>query len=88
MLRLAAGKKVSSCAQEAEACFQTAISIARAQGTRSVELQIALSLAQLWQGQGKLAPAREVLTGILGSFTEGFDTVDWCQANTLLADLS
>ncbi|MNU02061.1 hypothetical protein D3C72_2456600 [compost metagenome] len=53
-----------------------------------MELQIALSLAQLWQSQGKLAPAREVLTGILGSFTEGFDTVDWRQANTLLADLS
>lgn len=88
MLQSPAGKEASSRAQEAEACFHKAISVARVQGARSVELQIALSLAGLWQHQGKLAEAREMLAGILGRFTEGFDTVDWRQANALLEDLS
>ncbi|WP_454739841.1 adenylate/guanylate cyclase domain-containing protein [Cupriavidus necator] len=74
--------------KEAEACFQKAIALARDQGARSVELQGALSLARLWHRQGKSGAARQGLAEIHGSFTEGFDTVDWRQARELLEDLS
>ena len=33
-----------------------------------------MSLARLWQRQGKRAEARELLAPIYGWFTEGFDT--------------
>jgi len=72
---------------EAEACFHKAIAVARAQGARSLELQAALSLARLWQQQGKTDAARQALAGIHGSFSEGFDLPDWLQARALLDDL-
>ncbi|GAB7540665.1 adenylate/guanylate cyclase domain-containing protein [Cupriavidus sp. 8B] len=74
--------------EEAEACFHKAISIARKQGARSLELRAALSLAQLWQLQGKTDFARRTLAEIHGAFMEGFDTADWLQAKTLLDDLT
>jgi predicted ATPase len=65
-------------APQAEACFQQA---------RSWELRTALSLARLWQQQGKRAEARELLAPIYGWFTEGFDTPDLREAQALLEDL-
>ena len=47
-----------------------------------------MSLACLWQGQGKRAEARELLAEIYGWFTEGFDTVDLQEAKALLDVLS
>ena len=38
---------------EAEACFLKAIEIAREQQAKSLELRAAMSLARLWQQQGK-----------------------------------
>ena len=38
---------------EAEACFHKAIEIARQQQAKSLELRAAMSLARLWQQQGK-----------------------------------
>jgi adenylate cyclase len=46
-----------------------------------------MSLAQLWQRQGKRAEAREMLTQIYGWFTEGFDTADLQEAAALLEAL-
>src|SRR6516165_5869398 len=46
---------------EAEACFQRALDVARAQQARSWELRAALSLARLWQQQGKRTEARALL---------------------------
>ena len=40
---------------EAEACFLKAIEIARKQQAKSLELRAAMSLARLWQQQGKTA---------------------------------
>jgi DNA-binding winged helix-turn-helix (wHTH) protein/tetratricopeptide (TPR) repeat protein len=70
---------------EAEACFHTALEIARRQQARSWELRTAMSLARLWQGQGKPEAARQLLAPIYGWFSEGFDTADLQEAQALLA---
>ena len=46
-----------------------------------------ISLAWLWQQQGKTKHARRMLAKIYGWFTEGFDTVDLKEAKTLLEEL-
>jgi len=42
------------------------------------------SLAHLWQQEGKIAEARQMLSEIYGWFTEGFDTPDLKAAKALL----
>jgi predicted ATPase len=74
-------------ATQAEACFQHALAIARRQQAKSWELRAAMSLSRLWQQQGKRSEARQLLTPIYGWFTEGFDTADLQDAQTLLAEL-
>ena len=44
---------------EAEACFQRALDVARRQQAKSLELRAAMSLARLWQQQGKQAEAHD-----------------------------
>src|SRR5262249_46029362 len=73
---------------QAEACFQQAIDVARGQQAKALELRAALSLAWLWQQQGKRAEAHALLAPIYGWFTEGFDTADLQEAKALLEDLS
>jgi len=73
--------------EEAEACFQQARAIARQQQATSWELRAAMSLARLWQQQGKRAEARGLLAPIYGWFTEGFDTPDLQEAKALLEEL-
>ena len=46
-----------------------------------------MSLARLWQQQGKRTEARELLAPIYGWFTEGFDTADLQEAKALLEEL-
>jgi DNA-binding winged helix-turn-helix (wHTH) protein len=46
-----------------------------------------MSLARLWQQQGKKEEARQMLAEIYGWFTEGFDTADLQEAKALLAEL-
>jgi predicted ATPase len=72
---------------QAEACFQQALDVARRQQAKALELRAALSLARLWQGQGKGAAARQLLAEIYGWFTEGFDTADLQEAKALLQEL-
>src|SRR5262249_21779658 len=74
-------------AQAAEACFQRALNVARGQQAKWWELRAAMSLARLWQRQGKGAAARELLAEIYGWFTEGFDTPDLQEAKALLEAL-
>src|SRR6266545_3767072 len=69
---------------QAEACLQQALVIARRQQAKSWELRAAMSLAQLWQHQGKRAEAGALLEGSYSWFTEGFDTVDLQEAKALL----
>ena len=72
---------------QAEARFQQALTIARRQQARALELRAAMSLARLWQQQGKRAEARELLAPIYGWFTEGFNTLDLQEARALLETL-
>jgi len=72
---------------EAETCFRQALDIARHQQAKSWELRAAISLARLWQHQGKRATARQMLAEIYGWFTEGFDTADLQEARALLEEL-
>jgi predicted ATPase len=58
------------------------------QEAKSLELRAAMSLAHLWQQQGKQAEAHELLAPIYGWFTEGFDTADLLEAKALLAELA
>jgi predicted ATPase len=47
-----------------------------------------MSLARLWQQQGKRAEARDLLAPIYGWFTEGFETADLQEAKALLEELA
>jgi DNA-binding winged helix-turn-helix (wHTH) protein/tetratricopeptide (TPR) repeat protein len=73
---------------QAEACFQKALTIARRQQAKSWELRVAMSLARLWQQQGKGAAAYQVLAEVYSWFTEGFETADLQEAKALLAMLA
>jgi predicted ATPase len=73
---------------EAESCFQHAISIAQSQQAKSLELRAAMSLARLWQQQGKRQEAHDLLAPVYGWFTEGFDTADLQEAKALLEALA
>ena len=70
----------------AERSFRNAIEVAREQGAKSFELRAATSLATLWHEQGKRNEARELLGGVYGWFTEGFNTPDLQRAKSLLDD--
>jgi len=73
--------------REAEECFHQALTLARRQQAKSLELRAAMSLARLWQPQGKRAEAYALLAPIYGWFTEGFDTADLQEAKALLDEL-
>ena len=73
---------------EAEACFQQALDVARRQQSKSLELRTAMSLSRLWQRQGMQVEARQLLEAVYNWFTEGFETTDLREAKALLADLS
>jgi predicted ATPase len=72
---------------KAQAYFERALSVARAQAAKSWELRAATSLARLGRDQGKRQQARELLAPIYGWFTEGFDTLDLKEAKALLNEL-
>jgi predicted ATPase len=72
----------------AEAYFEQALAIARAQQAKSWELRAAMSLARLWRDAGKRREARDCLAPIYDWFTEGFDTLDLRQAKALLDALA
>jgi predicted ATPase len=72
---------------EAETCFRQALDVARRQEAKAFELRATMSLARLWQRQGKRAAAYALLAPIYGWFTEGFDTADLQEARALLVEL-
>jgi predicted ATPase len=75
-------------AAKAQAYFERAIAIARAQQAKSWELRAATSLARLWRDHGKRQQARDLLAPVYGWFTEGFDTLDLKEAKALLDELT
>ena len=74
--------------EKAEAYFNNALVVARAQQAKSWELRAAMSLARLWRDQGKVQQARELLAPVYGWFTEGFETRDLKDAKALLQELA
>jgi predicted ATPase len=73
---------------KAQAHFERALTVARAQQAKSWELRAAMSLARLLSDQGKRETARDLLTPVYDWFTEGFDTSDLRKAKALLGELN
>jgi tetratricopeptide (TPR) repeat protein len=72
----------------AEGCFRTAIETARRQQSKAWELRATMSLARLWQRQGRRDEARAALAAVYDTYTEGFTTQDLVDAAALLKDLA
>jgi predicted ATPase len=88
LLLAQAGARQQVPEAEAETWLQRALDVARRQEAKSLELRAAMSLARLWQEQGKRAEAHALLAPIYGWFTEGFDTADLQDAKALLEALA
>jgi class 3 adenylate cyclase/tetratricopeptide (TPR) repeat protein len=73
---------------DSEAEFLRAITLAKSQNARSLELRATTSLARLLDRQGKRDDARAMLAEIYNWFTEGFDTADLKDAKALLDELA
>jgi predicted ATPase len=71
----------------AQSLLDNALTVARSQSARSLELRAARDLAD-WHDQGKPQQARDLLAPVYGWFTEGFDTRDLKEAKTLLDELA
>jgi len=72
---------------KAQAYFEHALTIARAQQAKAWELRAATSLARLLSDQGKRQMARDLLSPVYDWFTEGFDTSNLRKAKALLGEL-
>jgi predicted ATPase len=72
----------------AEDCFRRAIETARRQQSKGWELRATMSLARLWQRQGRRDEARHALEAIYGTYTEGFTTPDLVDAKALVESLA
>jgi predicted ATPase len=71
----------------AEAAFQRALSAARDQEAKMLELRAAVQLARLWQSQERSAEAKQLLSPTYEWFSEGWDSVDLREAKQLLSAL-
>ena len=78
----------AGAAIDARSRLEQALTIARAQQARSLELRAGHDLAVLLREQGRREEAHDALAPIYRCFTEGFDTPDVIAAKALLADLS
>jgi predicted ATPase/class 3 adenylate cyclase len=73
--------------KEAEAHLLRAMSVARGQNAKMLELRAATNLCRFWRDQGKRAEGNRLLTGVYGWFIEGFDTTDLQDARALLEEV-
>ena len=80
-------RQTETQSEEATTWLQQALTVARLQQAKSLELRAAMSLARLWQQQGQRAEAYDLLAPIYGWFTEGFNTADLQEAKALLEEL-
>ena len=78
----------ASNATAAEQSFHTALDISRKQAAKSWELRASNSLARLLRDLNRSDEARQLLTEVYGSFSEGFDTTDLKDAKALLEELN
>lgn len=68
--------------------MKDAFTSARQQQSKWFELQAAVELARLWRNHDRRDNAYALLAPIYAWFTEGFDTPDLIEAQSLLNDLS
>jgi predicted ATPase len=71
---------------EAQSMLDRALTTARSQHAKALELRAAMDLAALWIDQGKREEALDLLEPIYAWFTEGLDTQDLKQAKALLLE--
>lgn len=74
-------------ARKAERCFRQALSVARTQEARMLELRSAVSLGRLLRDTSRGLEGRRILEPIRNSFEEGADAADLKEATALLAQL-
>jgi DNA-binding SARP family transcriptional activator len=87
--RLRAGLLLAGGAEaaEAEVALRRALEIARGQQAKSLELRAARALAAVCAGSGRTREARDLLSPVYSSFTEGLETPDLEAARALLSGL-
>jgi predicted ATPase len=73
--------------EEGQFALERALRIAQEQQAKAFELRTATCLAQLWGEEGRRVDARGLLTPVLRSFIEGFDTLDLRKAKAMLEEL-
>jgi predicted ATPase len=73
--------------EKAETCFKRALTVARMQQAKSLELRAAISMARLLRDRDRRHAARTLLMPVYKWFSEGFDTVDLNDAKALLGAL-
>ena len=74
--------------EEAEGWLRQALDIARKHEARLLELRAAMSLARLYEDQGRAQEGRQVLGEAYEKVTEGFTTADMKEAEALLQAFS
>lgn len=85
---VAASGRPARNADEVGGYFDQALTTARTQQAKSLELRTAMSASRWHAAKGRRAEARQLLEGVYGWFTEGHDTGDLRQARALLDELS
>jgi predicted ATPase len=73
--------------ERAEKNYLASLAWARQQHAKSWELRTSISLAKLWQNQGKRKEAHALFAPVYTWFTEGFDTKDLKEAKVLFDQL-
>ena len=73
--------------EKAEDSFSSALTVARMQQAKSLELRAAISMARLLRDQDRRHAARTLLLPAYEWFSEGFDTVDLNDAKAVLGEL-
>ena len=86
LLRL--GSRAAATFAGAEADLREAMAVASDQGSLSLELRAATTLARLLATRGYAPEGRRLLEAVYGRFTEGFDTPDLVDGRSLLASSS
>src|SRR4029077_11480002 len=80
-LQLAQNPEAAAAAEE---LYGDAIALARSRAAKSIELRAALSLARLYERQGRRRDAVDLLQPVYSWFSEGFETGDLKDAKALL----
>lgn len=73
---------------EAETCLQKSLVLSRRQSALGWELRAALSLARIWQRNGRQGEALAMLAPLVAQYHEGLSSLDLTRAKGLLDELN